>query len=101
MARVSIETHAFHDPRLTVAGRAIRLFASALGWKLAFAWSYVTQAKDSLMALDQVAACIGRKPDIVRAALLRTRLAMEHDADTLDLEPLRALFGDSESEESE
>ena len=101
MARVSIETHAFHDPRLTVAGRAVRLSAPALGWKLAFAWSYVTEANDSLMALDQVAACIGRKPEDVRAALLRARLAMEHDAETLDLEPLRALFGESDNEESE
>jgi hypothetical protein len=63
MTWVSIETRAFHDPRLTVAGRA--------------------------------------KPEDVRAALLGARLVMEHDAQTLDLKPLRALFGDSGHEEGE
>lgn len=96
MARVSIETRAFHDPRLTVAGRILRLSAPALGWKLAFAWSYVTEAADSSMALDQVAACIGRNPDDVRTALVRADLAVTRDPETLDLEPMRALFGDYE-----
>ena len=45
------------------------------------------------MALELVAACLGRKPETVRNALTRFDLAGALDGDMLDLSPMCELFG--------
>ncbi len=85
MARVNININGFHDPRLTVAGRQMGISASALGWKLAFAWSQVTDRGHPHMSVELVAACIGKKASAVLADL--------GDGDVLDLRPMQELFG--------
>ena len=95
MSKVIIRSNAFRDPRLVALGHIIRMEPSAVGWRLAFTWSWVQGKATPLMKLSLAAECMRRKADVVRTGLLRVGLAREHDAETLDLQPLTELFAES------
>ena len=93
MARVVISPTAFHDPRLAVASEDLLMPAPELGWRLAFAWSQLDEDVGYLLDVEIVAVCLDRSSADIIDPLTQAGLASERDF-SLDLSPLRQLFGD-------
>ena len=69
--------------------------APELGWRLAFAWSQLDEDVGYLLDIEIVAVCLDRSSTEIIDPLTQAGLASERNF-SLDLSPLRQLFGDAD-----